>query len=230
VSALNRTVLRAALHDPSAGPDPVTHRVLPERRVTTAARADAGRYIDVLTLAFSNDPAARWMYPDPAEYLHYFPQFVHAFGGGAFGLRTAHVLHGRAAALWLPPGAHPDEELLSDLIHRSAPAERRDELYSVFDQMERFHPREPHWHLPLVGVDPAHQRRGYGSALLRHALRGCDEQRLPAYLEATSPENVELYERHGFAVVGVIQAKDSPPVFPMLRKPEPPPLPDLRSP
>jgi len=29
---------------------------------------------------------------------------------------------------------------------------------------------DPHWYLPLIGVDATKQGRGYDSALLRHAL------------------------------------------------------------
>jgi len=49
----------------------------------------------------------------------------------------------------------------------------------------------------------------------------CDSQKVSAYLEATSPRNVPLYERHGFEAVGSIQAADSPQIIPMLRKPRP---------
>jgi ribosomal protein S18 acetylase RimI-like enzyme len=70
----------------------------------------------------------------------------------------------------------------------------------------------------MIGVDPAYQGRGYGAALLRHALQTCDRDGLPAYLEATSPRSAALYQRHGFEVIGVIQVADSPPIFPMLRQ------------
>lgn len=55
--------------------------------------------------------------------------------------------------------------------------------------------------------------------LLRHALERCDQDQLPAYLEATSPMNRSLYGRHGFEEIGVIQAGASPPLWPMLRNP-----------
>jgi GNAT superfamily N-acetyltransferase len=29
-----------------------------------------------------------------------------------------------------------------------------------------YHPAEPHWYLPLIGVDPAHQNNGHGAALM----------------------------------------------------------------
>ena len=83
--------------------------------------------------------------------------------------------------------------------------------------MGRYHTSEPHWYLPLIGVDPARQGKGYGAALMRHALAACDRDGMPAYLESTNPRNVPLYERHGFALLGTIQAGSSPPIFPMLR-------------
>jgi ribosomal protein S18 acetylase RimI-like enzyme len=83
--------------------------------------------------------------------------------------------------------------------------------------MASYHPTEPHWYLPLIGVDPAYQGLGFGSALLRHALRQCDDDHVPAYLESSSPANIPLYERHGFVVLGTIQVGSSPPITPMLR-------------
>jgi hypothetical protein len=46
-----------------------------------------------------------------------------------------------------------------------------------------------------------------------------DRDRRSAYLEATSPRNVPLYERHGFEALGTIQRPGAPPIVPMLRKP-----------
>ena len=43
--------------------------------------------------------------------------------------------------------------------------------------------------------------------------------RVPAYLEATTPRNRSLYERLGFEQIGTIQVGSSPPIFPMTRKP-----------
>jgi GNAT superfamily N-acetyltransferase len=105
------------------------------------------------------------------------------------------------------------------VIEDTVAGERKNAILSMFEQMDAYHPREPHWHLPLIGVDPASQGRGVGSALQRHILEQCDRQKAPAYLEATSPRNASLYERLGFEALGSIQVADSPPVVPMLRKP-----------
>jgi hypothetical protein len=87
----------------------------------------------------------------------------------------------------------------------------------MFEQIDAFHPREVHWHLPLIGVDPAHPVKGIGATLLRHVLHVCDVQKVLAYLEATSPRNVPLYARHGLEALGSIQVADAPPIVPMVR-------------
>lgn len=84
---------------------------------------------------------------------------------------------------------------------------------------DSYHPEEPHWYLPLLGVDPLHHGKGLGSALMKHALAVCDQDNKFVYLESSNPKNIPLYERHGFEVLGTIQVSASPPIFPMLRKP-----------
>ena len=66
--------------------------------------------------------------------------------------------------------------------------------------LEARHPRELHYYLPFVGVDPEWQGRGLGSAVLAPVLERCDREGMPAFLEASTPRNRALYERHGFAV------------------------------
>lgn len=191
-----------------------------ESLIRTATVADGERCLAVLTLAFSSDPPCRWTWPDPQQYFEAFPRFARAFGGGAIQHGTAYYFEGfSGVAFWLSPGVGPDEESLMRVIEETVAAERKNAILSMFEQMESYHPREPHWHLPLIGVDPASQSRGVGSAQQRHILEQCDRQKVLAYLEATSPRNVSLYERHGFEALGSIQVADSPPVVPMLRKP-----------
>jgi ribosomal protein S18 acetylase RimI-like enzyme len=83
--------------------------------------------------------------------------------------------------------------------------------------MAGYHPPGPHWYLPLIGVDPIHQNKGRGDALLRNTLARCDRDHVAAYLESTNPANITLYQRHGFEIRGKIQIGSSPPLFPMLR-------------
>ncbi len=192
----------------------------PAAAVRTAGPADERAMIATLALAFGSDPAARWVYSDPQEYLAHFPVFARVFGGRAFGHGSAYTVDGYAgAALWLPPGVQPDEEELWDLLGRTVPERIREDAFGVFEQMGNYRPNEPHWYLPLMGVDAPFQNQGYGSAMLRRALAVCDRDSLPAYLESSNARNVTLYERHGFRVIGTIQAGSSPQIYPMLRPP-----------
>jgi ribosomal protein S18 acetylase RimI-like enzyme len=189
-----------------------------EMDVQTAVISDQPRLVAAIVLAFSADPAARWTYPAPENYLKHFPDLVRIFGSMAFECGTAHFIGDvQAAALWLPPGVQPDEEALMAHFQRTVPERDQDTLFAVFEQMGQYHPNEPHWYLPLIGVDPAQQGKGHGSALLVHALRRCDEDGAPAYLESSNPKNIPLYQRHGFEVLGTIQVGSSPPITPMLR-------------
>jgi ribosomal protein S18 acetylase RimI-like enzyme len=188
--------------------------------VRTITPSDEIRAIDTVVLAFAADPVARWTWPDSHQYLTSMPSLTRAFGGRAFRHNGAHCADDYAGvALWLPPEVHPDDASLVDLMQRTVASSHRDDVFAVFEQMSKYHPTEPHWYLPLIGVDPAHQGRGYGSALMAYALQHCDRDHLPAYLESTNPRNISLYQRHGFEALGTIQVGSSPPLVPMLRHP-----------
>ncbi|MEO0826477.1 MAG: GNAT family N-acetyltransferase [Cyanobacteria bacterium J06635_15] len=176
--------------------------------------------IPSLVLAFSNDPAVRWLFPDPHQYLTYFPQFVIAFAGKAFEQGTAYVSGDyTGGALWFSPGIEPDSEVVEELLQGCLFEADQPDAFAVFEQMDHYHPHYPHWYLPLLGVDPRHQSQGLGSVLLHAVLDKCDRDRLPAYLESSNPENIPFYQHHGFEVIGTIQAGKSPQIFPMLRQP-----------
>ena len=176
------------------------------------------RTLATLVTAFCTDPVMRWLYPDPYQYLTYFPQFVRLLGGAAFDHGTAYSADQyRGAALWLPPGVHYDGEALGELMQRSVAEHDQESVFKVLEQVDAYHPTEAHWYLPAIGVDPNWQGRGYGSALLAAALAKCDQQHLPAYLESSNRRNIPLYERHGFEILGEIQAETSPTLWPMLR-------------
>ena len=188
--------------------------------IKSATTAEEAAVIAVITLAFSTDPVARWAYPDPQQYLTAMPLLVKTFGGKAVAHGSAYYVEGYAgAAPWLPPDVHPNDEELSAVIENTVSKWVQDDLMAVFEQMGASHPTEPHWYLPLIGVEAIQQGHGYGSALMEHALRPCDRTRTLAYLESSNPRNISLYQRHGFEILGTIQVGTSPPLFPMVRKP-----------
>jgi ribosomal protein S18 acetylase RimI-like enzyme len=188
--------------------------------VKVAAADEKAAVFAILALAFSGDPASRWTWPEAKAYLETFPHFATAFGGAAFEKGSALRVGSAGAALWLPPGTGPDEEALNGLMMRTADAATAVDGPQLMQQMASYHPKEPHWYLPLLGVDPAHQNKGVGGALLRHVTDRCDRDAVLAYLESSNTRNIPLYERHGFEILGRAQSGRSPVITPMLRKPK----------
>jgi ribosomal protein S18 acetylase RimI-like enzyme len=188
--------------------------------VRDATAADEAQAIDTIVLAFAADPMARWTWSGSHQFLDAMPRLARAFGGRAFTEGGAYCTADyTGAALWLPPGVHPDEEAMGAIMESTVAPSLRADIAAIFEQMAAYHPHEPHWYLPLIGVDPAHQGKGHGEALMSYALKRCDRDGAPAYLESSNPRNISLYLRHGFEPLGKIQAGSSPTVVPMLRQP-----------
>lgn len=189
--------------------------------IDSATTSDQDHVIAVLTLAFSTDPGARWIYPEPQKYLRYFPEIIKAFGGRALEHGTAYCVGDYlGAALWLRPGIKPNEAEMMALMQRTVAESTLADFRVVMEKADPFRPTEPYWYLPLTGVDPAHQGDGYGSELMKHALATIDREQKLAFLESTNRRNVPFYERHGFEVVGTVQVGSSPTSFAMLRRPQ----------
>jgi hypothetical protein len=62
--------------------------------IKTATASDAEAVMAIVVLAFSADPAARWAYRDPQQYLTHFSSFVRVFGGNAFAHDSAYYVDG----------------------------------------------------------------------------------------------------------------------------------------
>lgn len=188
--------------------------------IRTMNAADEDSAVAIITLAFAADPMARWTWPNAGQYLEAIPRMARAFGGKAFSNGSAFCTDDYAGtALWLPPGVHSDEEKLSGVIESTVAPSLALEAAPIFEQMAKYHPAEPHWYLPLIGVDPANQGKGHGDALMTYALAQCDCDHAPAYLESSNPRNIPFYQRHGFEQLGAIQVGSSPTLVPMLRSP-----------
>ena len=186
-------------------------------QVRSAEDTDKQQLLATILLGFSMDPFVRFFWPKAGDYLN-CTQAFDAFGGGAIANGTAYVTDNfEGVALWFPPGSGPDEERFVAILEATARQEVLEDGFRVFESMGEYHPDEPCWYLPLIAVDPAHQGRGFGAQLMKHALDRCDSEGLPAYLESTNPRNISLYQRHGFQVMGEIKFGASPVVTPMIR-------------
>ena len=192
----------------------------PSARVRRAAVEEMPRALAVIVAAFVADPVARFAWPSAESYLQAMQRAVKEFAGASFAHGTAEVAEDfSGTALWLAPGVEPDGEAVEKVFRSTAEPRHLDDALKTFEKMGQSHPREPHWYLPLIGVDPRAQGNGVGSALMRHALARVDDGKGLAYLETGNPRNIPLYERFGFEVIGEIQVGAAPVVTPMLRRP-----------
>eukprot|EP00538_Stauroneis_constricta_P001204 CAMPEP_0119558062 /NCGR_PEP_ID=MMETSP1352-20130426/9961_1 /TAXON_ID=265584 /ORGANISM="Stauroneis constricta, Strain CCMP1120" /LENGTH=286 /DNA_ID=CAMNT_0007605285 /DNA_START=90 /DNA_END=950 /DNA_ORIENTATION=+ len=68
-------------------------------------------------------------------------------------------------------------------------------------------PKERHWHVRFVGVDPAFNGRGHGRELMEKISALADEQSVACYLEA-GLRNRGFYEKMGYVVVSEVTVDD----------------------
>jgi GNAT superfamily N-acetyltransferase len=193
--------------------------------VRQATRADLPRLVEALAEAFEQDPPMRWFLPDAEKrrdqmrkQFTLFLKTVHLGTGVTY--TTDDVVGG---ALWVPPGAYPPPlrtqlRVLPGLIRIYGSSMAR--AAQGVRVMESNHPRAPHFYLDSLGVAPASQGKGVGSALLKPVLDRCDSEGTPAYLNAGSPRSRDLYLRHGFEVTEVFELPEGgPPLWRMWREP-----------
>ena len=187
--------------------------------------ADVAAVATCLAEAFHDDPHFRWIIRRDETRMPRLKRAFETFVTHIWFPEDESYVHDRlaGAALWIPPGAWRTSLLVQLRLAPAVLANLRADtgrLLRAFAFLERHHPHEPHWYLPVIGVIPGWQGRGYGSALLRPVLARCDADGVPAYLEASTPRNVALYERNGFRIVEECRyAKDGPPLWRMWREP-----------
>jgi GNAT superfamily N-acetyltransferase len=124
------------------------------------------------------------------------------------------------AAIWALPGRWHVSARETIELARVVLGPRLPILFSGLQRLDGAHPRQPdHFYLAVLGVDPAHQGQGLGSALMRPVLELCDREGLPAYLESSKERNVDFYARHGFRVTSELRLPKGPTMWPMWRNP-----------
>ena len=196
--------------------------------VRKATAEDTSRLARVLAHAFYEDPVNQWLLPDDSRRLRQLERmFNYIF------LKRLCLLHDETyttestagGALWLPPGKWqlgPFASLRLLPYMAAFSGHNLPRVLRFLGYLDSKHPHDPHYYLFILGVEPGWQGKGIGAALIRPILERCDRERMPAYLEATSPRNRELYKRNGFEVMEDIKVPGGgPPLWRMWRKPGP---------
>ncbi|MFV2017128.1 GNAT family N-acetyltransferase [Micromonospora sp. LOL_023] len=168
-------------------------------QVTAATAADRTRVVDSLVAAFIDDPVLRHLFPDHASY----PTYAGAFFGLLFDRRVPHgtvwtIGGGAAVAMWQRPDAadNDDTEILAPLL----PADVLERVRRYDLAVHAALPATPFWYLGVLGTHPERTRQGWGRAVMRVGLSRAAADGVPAILETSNPDNVEMYRRAGWQV------------------------------
>ncbi|MEM9489690.1 MAG: GNAT family N-acetyltransferase [Myxococcota bacterium] len=182
---------------------------------------------DILAEAFHDDPVMRYAFRRP-EMIRpmYDAVFRHIYAGFDCSFyATDETGAALGCALWAKPGQMYSKVSLRLMLRLAWMFIRRGEL-RAFKRMaavdtiqKRYYLSEPHYYLLAIGVRRVHKGRGVGSALLRHILDRADDERVAAYLENSNEKNLPLYQRYGFAVIGVENLPDGGPPLWFMRRP-----------
>ncbi len=109
-----------------------------------------------------------------------------------------------AAALIYPPGAYPLPTIDQwTFLIRSLLGNGWYDIHSWvrwLNEVDSVHPRQAHYYLEYIGVEPSCQGKGLGSSLLQDLAAKADAARVGCYLETATSCNIPLYERAGFRV------------------------------
>lgn len=206
-----------------AFPGVITSALSPTVRL--AQRGESGSLKVALGAAFFDDPIFGWLISRgssrQARLEQYFAiQLAHALADGC--VWTLEGLQG--AALCMPPGKWrlpPHLMITNGGSFASIFRARLPRAVGLLAAIERRHLRGAHYYFANIGVAPEAQGQGLGSRLMRPTLDRCDMEGLPAYLEASSERNAELYGRLGFQCTEVLRFAGSPPLRLMMRPPQP---------
>ena len=190
--------------------------------VRTATGDEISAVGGVLASAFYDDRMYKWIVPDDAQRARGGADFFTLFARACHPHNAVYRCDDVGAAVWLPPETQPEPDGDAESFGQKLAATTGDDdsaarMAAVVELQDAHHPSEPHWYLAFMGVVPEGQGQGCGSVMLDHVLQDVDRQRMPAYLEASCPENRRLYERHGFRTLGEMQVADCPPLYPMWR-------------
>ncbi len=172
--------------------------------IRKATYDDALRLTPNLVRAFEGDPAANWIIRQDKKRADAFNIWFRLW------LCKISLPHDEVyvaddcigGALWHPPGTldigFVERFMLLPDIIRAISIRGIRRFVAFMTALEKVHPKEKHFYLQILGVNPDHQGKGVGSALLKPVLHICDREGCGAYLETSKEKNLVFYGRHGF--------------------------------
>ena len=198
----------------------------PDTKVREYTRADRREVTGAMARAFAIDPLFDYFSRDLLHSPRLLPALFASYLGDLdrHGRSWVVDVDGRPLGFggWLAPGGYPRGFVRETAVTlRSTPPVMRSvhrlAAMRLFAEVEKRHPRTPHWYLSLLAVDPTLQGRGLGTQLITPGIEAADAEGLPCYLETQRESNVSWYARFGFELTHKIEQGETPPVWCLTR-------------
>lgn len=186
------------------------------RGIKTAGPSDAQTLARITADAFWDDPVNRWIFQsEKGMHAAFLALAKHVYIPRGMG----HMIEGKAATMWMPPGGSNEPSLLPMMkLCLSAAWHGGPGSIARMLAFDSVHPKEPHLYLFTVSVRPEFKGQGLGKKILSPVIRAADKAGLPIYLENSKPENHGFYAGLGFKLQEIFRPrKDAPPVEAMRR-------------
>jgi ribosomal protein S18 acetylase RimI-like enzyme len=195
-----------------------------DNEVRPLADLEVNDAVEMMARAFFDYPMWQWVLPDEEHRRRALP--VSARASLLWGQILGHVYvcgePVRGVAIWAPPGmadadVDPDGSktewaAVVDAVGRQG-MRRFEAMIEIQRPLRERHIPPGGWYLPWLCVEPATQRSGVGTALLRSMFDRLDTQGVPTFLETEKEANVPYYLKHGYEIVHAGILPDGGPGF-----------------
>ncbi len=174
--------------------------------------ADEPAAVATLTAAFAQYPLFPALGTHGANRSRVVESFVRVMLRVTFRLGVVHATADRSAvACSLPPenvypshAAYLRAGILSLFLRAGWQGGRT--FWRIGDAIDAAHLQQmqhkPHWYLFLLGVRPEGQGQGMSRTVLQPLFEAADRAQVPVFLETLPEQNVAIYQRLGFDLVG----------------------------
>ncbi|MCW3815079.1 hypothetical protein ONA91_11490 [Micromonospora sp. DR5-3] len=188
--------------------------------VRRARWQDIPDIVDLVVGPFAGSAVGAWLVPDERHRRHVLTAVIRVWIEHALLCGEAYLLQDQsAAAVWLHRyGLVPAPTEYGERL-AVACGDYLDRFLHLDDVLDTHRPADPHNHLAFFTVAPNPHRIRRAATLLAMSNARMGQALLPAYTEATTVAERDLYARHGYVADQPFPLPDGTTAYPMWRRP-----------
>lgn len=163
------------------------------------------RIVEILSKSFADNKSTNYVVKNDHKRLTRIKSLV------AYSFEVCHAFgecwisddHDACALILFPEKKKSNLKSLSldfQLAYQCIGLRRVAKILKREAHIHQYHPQEPYYYLWFVGIEPAQQGKGIGSAFMKEILQRYDEDPRPIYLETSTLKNLPWYQKFGFEI------------------------------